>query len=87
MTARKIVEQTKAVIMQVMCTRCRSRRTAAHPIAIKHVLRPFRVAFTGGRSKTFILDVGYRIESADKIGWTPEWIKDPKIPPFARRSV
>ena len=43
---------------------------------MKHVLRPFRVAFTGGRLKTFILDVGYRSETADKIGWTPGWIKD-----------
>ena len=62
--------------MQAMCTRFRSRRTAAHPIAMKHVLRPFRVAFTGGRLKTFMLDVSYRSEPADKIGWTPGWIKD-----------
>src|SRR5271168_5042835 len=44
----------------------------AHPAAIKQVLRPFRVAFTGGRSKTFISYLADKIETTDKVGWSPE---------------
>jgi hypothetical protein len=43
----------------------------AHPAAIKQVLRPFRVAFTGGRSKTFISYLADKIETTDKVGWSP----------------
>jgi hypothetical protein len=53
--------------MQVMCVHFRSRKMAIHPAAIKQVLRAFSAAFTGGRSKTFISQVGLRIETNAKV--------------------
>src|ERR1700757_3999676 len=59
---------------------------AVHPAAIKQVLRPFRVALTGGRSKTFISDTEDSSATGSKVGSGAERIKAPKKRSIARRK-
>src|SRR5260370_3032270 len=59
---------------------------ALHPAAIRQVLKPFRVALTGGRSKMFITDAAERSKSDSILVSGEKRIKAPKKAPFAPRN-
>src|SRR5271166_2448330 len=59
---------------------------ALHPAAIRHVLKPFRVALTGGRSKMFIADAAERSTPGSTLVSGEKRIKASKNPPFAPRN-
>lgn len=70
----------------MQATRLRSRRMALHPAAIRQVLKPFRVALTGGRSKMFIGDAAERSTPGSTLVSGEKRIKASKNPPFAPRN-
>src|SRR5271165_2889249 len=55
---------------------------ALHPAAIRHVLKPFRVALTGGRSKMFIADAAERSIPGSTLVSGEKRIKASKNPTF-----
>src|SRR5271166_4301010 len=59
---------------------------ALHPAAIRQVLKPFRVALTGGRSKMFIADAGERDTPGITLVSGEKRIKASKNPPSAPRN-